>query len=201
MTAPKTMILVLALLTLIGCSGGDEQNTQAEAGAQAEAVADSTADFAFNEEAHLSVTDMGQFEAFWPSGCGKTRARTIESETSASGYYAVESTCDCFGRQDLGVKVTVYLEMPDGTIAKPENVTAGIKSVVDGLGLTIGRQMKAERDGMEGVAVYCVQNDGVGAEGYLYHGKIMQTMAWGPDGSLYENAEIVQFMRSVRFVE
>lgn len=202
--------LIPALLLMIGCGGAGDNTETANNGATADqgeqaAAADSLAEsFNFNEQPHLSEVDIGQFEAFWPSGCGKMRTRVIEQNSETSEYMAVEATCDCFGRQDFGVKVTVYLEMPDGNMPGPENVTAGIQSQIQALGLKIVKQVKADRDGMDGVAVYCNQQDGVGVvwmEGYLYQGKILHTMAWGPDGSLYSNEEIIQFMRSARFVE
>lgn len=216
-----TRVLVLmALMAVLGCGGaGDDADTAGAADKTSGSTDDDTAviqeaqdapsdslsdNFNFNDKPHLSEIDMGQFEALWPSGCGKTRTRAIERNAKTTEYIAVEAVCDCFGRKDLGVKVTAYLEMRDGTVPGPENVAVGIQSQIQALGLRVIKQVKAGRDGMEGVAVYCVQRDGVGVvwmEGYLYQGKILHAMAWGPDDSLYTNQEIVDFMRSVKFVE
>ena len=208
MIAPKKPMLILILVLIAGCGGGGDSENAAETSAEndelAEAAADTANNFNFIDTPHLQKIDMGQYEAFWPSGCGRTRSRVIEENADTKEIIAAETTCDCFGRKDFGTKVTVYLKLPDGSIPGPENVTAGIESVVKKLRLNVFKQLKAERDGMEGVAAFCTQSDGIGAawlEGYIYQGKILLTMAWGPDDSLFSNEEIIQFMGSVRFVD
>ena len=207
-TRPSIPVLILMICVLAaGCGGRDDQATTADTPAAGEATgaaADTNSDFVPDWSARLTTNEEAKFEAYWPSGCAKIRSRTMPSKTDPDRIIAVDVVCNRNLSEENGCKVSVYFETPDGGMASPGHVTRSIARTVAKLGLEILEQTPIESHGMQGVAAFCRESEGrrlVWMEGYLDKGRILQTMAWGPDGRIYEDEEIVRFMRSVKFVE
>ena len=201
-TALMTAWMILLLLAA-GCGGGDDADEQALPD-DAPATVSPDSQVTANQSDRHQVHEEGRFEAHWPSGCARLRTRTRSAADDPFHVLSLEVTCERVGLEETGCKVTVHMELPGGEIPTPENVTGGMAQSIATLGLEILQQDPIMRDGMEGVRAFCKERDGsrvVWLEGFLHNDMVLQTMAWGPDGRIYDDEGMVRFMRSVKLLD
>ncbi len=194
--------LIVWLALFAGCGADDAAHEQTDA-VDSLAVGPENEALAFNE-AHLSASKEGRFEAVWPSGCAQLRTRTIPSSRNPGDFAVVDMTCQRDGDMNRGARVTVYNEMTDGGMPSPDAVTTTIGEIISSLGVEIRKQRPIERQGREGVAALCGEREGtrqVWIEGFIDQGRVLMVMAWGLDDGLYTDPEIKAFFDSVRLTD
>ena len=199
----RLLILVLAL-TLVGC-GGDEDNTEATVQQDMTEVA-ATSDSAPTQgatplsESYLDVSEEGQFEVRWPSGCAQKRIREMPSTINPGQNTAVDVTCFRDGNRDVGCRVTAYNETESGQPATPADVTGTVTQIVQKLEVEVWRQQPVVSSGREGVAVSCREHNGprhVWIVGFIDQGRVMIAMAWDESEDLYNDPGVIRFMESL----
>ncbi len=200
----RLLILVLAL-TLVGCGGGEDNTETALRQGTFDVLTASDSVLTQNatplNESYLDVSEEGNFEVRWPSGCAQKRIREMPSTINLGQNNAVDVTCFRNGNRDVGCRVTVYNETASGQPATPADVTGTVTQIVQKLGVEIWRQQPVVSSGREGVAVYCREPDGprqVWIVGFIDQGRVMIAMAWDESEDLYNDPGVIRFMESLR---
>ena len=163
------------------------------------------------------VSKNEQFQATFPSGCGKIYSRKNEPDLFAGEDYddivLVEfASCDRYQEKGEGVSISATFNYHDkeGNMAGPDQVVRRVEEALGKFGAMIVEQKPVQRDYgdqivAEGVRVFALGTDGKGEVvimGLLSDGDIYVLSAWNVNGGLMKDPEIRTFFDSFRpFVE
>lgn len=157
---------------------------------------------------HRYVSEEGNFEVTWPSGCDKLRMRGNDpehfvGEEDKHQIMVHVIVCDRDDRETAGCSVTATFDSrsPDGGEAGPEQVIARVRNALKTYGVKVVNQSPIKKEFpnglvVEGVDVIGTGPDGTGefkVRGLLASPDIYVLTAWSADGGVWDDPEYREF--------
>ncbi|MCP4291193.1 MAG: hypothetical protein GY780_05100 [bacterium] len=204
MKASRLMLLILLALMSSTLCWGQYQDPELSGSSDNEPVL---------SDRQVSFSSIrGEFQAIFPSGCGKMVTKVPSEEPSSDDDWpAVRVSltfCDRYGEKGEGCSVSSFFNVrgKENNIAGADEVVERVRRILDTMSVSVVRDAPLRKefpDGsfIEGMDVFASDSAGAGqawVRGLLYQGDIYIMAAWSSAGNLWKNPDYVTFFNSFK---